>query len=52
MGSEMCIRDSLGTYRANPKVDGSITFGMNAITLSGEGTVLRVGQQVAVDPAF
>ena len=44
--------DILGTYRANPKVDGSITFGMNAITLSGEGTVLRVGQQVAVDPAF
>lgn len=44
--------DILGTYRANPKVDGSITFGMNAVTLSGEGTVLRVGQQVAVDPAF
>ncbi len=44
--------DILATYRANPKVDGSITFGMNAVTLSGEGTVLRVGQQVAVDPAF
>lgn len=44
--------DILGTYRANPKVDGSITFGMNAVTLSGEGTVLRVGQHVDVEPAF
>ncbi|WP_175624867.1 MULTISPECIES: MOSC domain-containing protein [Oxalobacteraceae] len=44
--------DILGTYRANPKVDGSITFGMNAVVLNGTGTVLRVGQNVSVDPVF
>ncbi|RQO34824.1 MOSC domain-containing protein [Herminiimonas sp. KBW02] len=44
--------DILGTYRANPKVDGSITFGMNAVVLNGAGTVLRVGQNVSVDPVF
>lgn len=44
--------DILGTYRANPKVDGSITFGMDAIVLNGAGTVLRVGQSVSVDPVF
>ncbi|MFC7289356.1 MOSC domain-containing protein [Herminiimonas glaciei] len=44
--------DILGTYRANPKVDGSITFGMNAVVLNGEGSILRVGQNVGVDPVF
>lgn len=44
--------DILGTYRANPKVDGSITFGMNAVLLNGEGTVIRVGQNVDVELAF
>jgi len=44
--------DVLRTYRANPKVDGGITFGMNAILLDGEGEVLRIGQQVEVDLAF
>lgn len=40
--------DILGTYRANPKLDGAITFGMNAILLEGDGEVLRVGQEVDV----
>jgi uncharacterized protein len=44
--------DILRTYRANPKVDGGITFGMNAILLAGEGQVLRVGQQVDVTLAL
>lgn len=44
--------DILQTYRANPKVDGGITFGMNAILLQGEGQVLRVGQEVEVELAF
>lgn len=39
-------------YRANPKLDGALTFGMNAILLEGEGQVLRVGQDVGVDLAF
>jgi len=44
--------DVLRTYRANPNVDGGITFGMNAILLDGEGEILRIGQQVEVDLAF
>lgn len=42
----------LQTYRANPKVDGGITFGMNTILLEGEGQVLRVGQDVDIELAF
>jgi uncharacterized protein len=44
--------DILQTYRANPKVDGGITFGMNLILLEGEGQVLRVGQEVDIELAF
>jgi uncharacterized protein YcbX len=44
--------DVLQTYRANPKVDGGITFGMNAILIEGEGRVLRVGQEVEMNLAF
>ena len=44
--------DILQTYRANPKLDGAITFGMNAIVLEGEGQILRVGQEVDVKLAF
>lgn len=44
--------DILQTYRANPKVDGGITFGMNTILLEGEGQVLRIGQEVEVTLAF
>lgn len=44
--------DILQTYRANPKMDDRVTFGMNAILQSGEGQVVRVGQQVDVNLAF
>lgn len=44
--------DILRTYRVNPKVNGGITFGMNAILLAGAGQVLRVGQEVGVELAF
>ncbi|HJV75492.1 MAG TPA: MOSC N-terminal beta barrel domain-containing protein [Noviherbaspirillum sp.] len=44
--------DILRTYRANPKLDGGITFGMNAIVLEGDGQVLRVGQDVDMQLAF
>jgi uncharacterized protein YcbX len=44
--------DILQSYRANPKVNGGITFGMNAILLAGEGRTLHVGQEVEVDFAF
>ena len=44
--------DILMTYRADAKVDGGITFGMNAILLEGEGTIVRVGEDVALALAF
>lgn len=44
--------DILQGYRANPKLDGGITFGMNAILLNGDGEMLRVGQEVDVQLAF
>ncbi|AYR25005.1 MOSC domain-containing protein [Herbaspirillum rubrisubalbicans] len=35
---------TLSTYRANPRVDGGLTFGQNAIVIGGEGGVIEVGQ--------
>ena len=45
--SNPTVGDMLQTYRQDPRVDGSITFGMNAITTSGFDAVLRVGHVVA-----
>jgi uncharacterized protein YcbX len=36
--------DTLSTYRADPRVDGAITFGMNAVIVEGIECGLRVGQ--------
>jgi len=44
--------DILRTYRANEKVGGGITFGMNSIVTAGAGSVLRVGDEVEVNLAF
>jgi uncharacterized protein YcbX len=44
--------DILQTYRANPKLDGGICFGMNCIVSAGAGSVLRVGQELAAELAF
>ena len=38
--------DILMTYRASPRVDGGIAFGMNTVLLQGEGATLRVGEEV------
>ena len=46
------VGDTLQTYRQDPRVNGAVTFGMNAIPLSGLGEVLRVGQRVSADWAF
>ena len=40
------VGDTLQTYRQDPRVDGAITFGMNAIVLEGTDQPLRVGQSV------
>ena len=44
--------DILMTYRADARLDGAVTFGMNVILLEGEGVVLRVGQDVELQPAY
>jgi len=38
--------DTLAAYRANPRVDGGLTFGQNAIVVAGTGRTLRVGEEV------
>lgn len=40
------VGDTLQTYRQDARVDGAITFGMNAIVVSGQDLTLRVGQPV------
>ena len=50
--SSPAVGDTLQAYRQDDRVNGGITFGMNAITLSGQGTVLRVGQAVMADLDF
>ena len=46
------VGDMLQSYRADPQMDGGITFGMNAIVLSGEDSTLRVGQAVGANYTF
>jgi uncharacterized protein YcbX len=46
------VADTLQSYRANPMMDGAVTFGMNAIILAGEGATLRVGQAVGANYVF
>jgi uncharacterized protein YcbX len=44
--------DILQTYRANPRMDGAVCFGMNCIVTKGAGSVLRVGQRLDAELAF
>jgi uncharacterized protein YcbX len=44
--------DILQAYRANPRMDGAVCFGMNCIVTAGAGGVLRVGQQLELTLAF
>ena len=46
------VGDMLQSYRTDARVEGRITFGMNAIVLQGVDSVLRVGQTVTGDFAF
>lgn len=43
------IGDTLQSYRKDARVNGAVTFGMNAIVLRGIGVTLRVGQSVSAD---
>ena len=44
--------DILQAYRANPRLDGAVTVGMNVIVLDGIGRMLQVGQQLDATLAF
>ncbi|MBT2321360.1 MOSC N-terminal beta barrel domain-containing protein [Variovorax paradoxus] len=46
------VGDMLRTYRADPRVDGAITFGMNAIVLKGVEHMLKRGQPVGANLRF
>ena len=46
------VNTMLRQYRQDLRLKGALTFGMNAITLKGEGQVLRVGQGVGADLSF
>lgn len=46
------VGDTLQGYRQDVRVDGAVTFGMNAIPLRGVGLVLQVGQAVQADWQF
>jgi len=37
------VGDALLAYRADPRVDGAITFGMNAVIVEGIDRVMRRG---------
>jgi uncharacterized protein YcbX len=44
--------DILLTYRANPRMDGAVCFGMNCIVTAGAPGILRVGQPIEAALAF
>lgn len=44
--------DTLSLYRRSPRMEGGIVFGQNAVVSSGEGSELRVGQEVTAELAF
>jgi uncharacterized protein len=46
------VGDMLRSYRADARVGGAITFGMNAIVLQGLEHALRVGQPVGANLRF
>ena len=39
-------------YRQDARVNGAVTFGMNAIVLGGAGQLLKVGQAVGASYCF
>lgn len=46
------VGDALQAYRQDPRLNGALTFGMNAIVTEGDGLILRVGQAVSADWVF
>jgi len=46
------VSDMLQSYRQDARVDGAVTFGMNAIVLRGVDHLLQVGQVVQASYKF
>lgn len=46
------VQDTLSAYRADARVNGGLTFGMNAVIVSGIERTLRVGAAVRATLAF
>ena len=46
------VGDMLQTYRQDARVNGALTFGMNAIVLEGIDHQLKVGQPVGASYLF
>ncbi len=46
------VAQTLAGFRADPRMKGGLTFGINAIVVQGLGLTLRRGQPVAVRHAF
>jgi len=50
--SSPAVGDMLQTYRQDPRLQGALSFGMNAIVLQGSDHLLKVGQSVAANYSF
>ena len=50
--SSPAVGDMLQTYRQDARVNGAVTFGMNAIVIDGIDHMLRVGQPVGANFRF
>ena len=46
------VGDTLQTYRQDTRVGGAVTFGMNAIVISGSDQLLQLGQSVEANYQF
>jgi uncharacterized protein YcbX len=46
------VGDALRAYRSEPRIDGALAFGQNAIVIDGVGHRLRVGAAVRAELAF
>jgi uncharacterized protein len=46
------VTDTMSAYRANARVGGALSFGQNAVIVSGIGRRLRVGASVHAEIAF
>jgi uncharacterized protein len=46
------VGQTLAGFRADPRMNGGLTFGMNAIVVQGIGLTLRAGQALVLRHAF